>query len=387
MTNADTADPQGGGGVSEGEPVEGAADISEEEFENFGRLWVAYHPRLVAYIHARAPHLDSEDLASAVLESTMNALRRGKGPRRALRAYLFTAARARITRENDLLRRLEEAKSIVEQRRDMRSYQDILIGSALLDEVLATFSNRDRILLTEVVGQGAALNSVADKLRMTPAAASRRLYKAKRQLRSRWIQCHVDMTSAPPSCREVLRETGAVAAGLATEKSSQNFWDHVDSCDVCTPIVREATSSSRTLMTLIPAMTTGSGAAAVGVTGSQRRSRRRTKTSSKPVRIAIAVGLPTVAFAAALALQVALSAPQTADSLSGDSESGTVPSSAPERSSQAIPTTLGPTVSTEQGRVLDPPSALSLPDALRGWPDSGELRQCSWSADVLCNVP
>ena len=104
---------------------------------------------------------------------------------------------------------------------------------------------RDRALLIGVLGEERSVGEVAAQMQMSPAAASRRLYKVKGRLRSQWIQGHIDTAGAPGACRPYLEEAGIVLANLASPEREERFWEHVRGCDFCTEAIAGAQAASR----------------------------------------------------------------------------------------------------------------------------------------------
>lgn len=237
-------------------------------------LWRRYAAALTRYARRRAPGVDADDIVSEVFAQTLHALEQGHGTVEHPRAYLYAATRNQIAREQRRRQRLDaladhEAAAGELSARAEPTPSDL----TLVHEVLAGFSPTDQGLLFQVLGESRRLGDVAHDLGLTPAAASRRLYKVRSTFRARWIQIHVAVSEAPETCRPYLEVAGPVLAGTSTDAVAQEFWDHVHGCPVCPTIVAEARRGARTLAVVPPSVvlmslgvhgTTGDGTSSRG---------------------------------------------------------------------------------------------------------------------------
>lgn len=216
-------------------------------------LWIQYANSMLQFTRSKIPSdADAEDAVTRVFENTYRALLSGGGPSSNPRSYLFSAMRHEISREQyrrDQQTYLEEIPSI----RDglASANEDPGDKSGLLREVLLEFSESDRRLLYEVLGEGAKLRDIALELGISPPTASRRLYKIRPRLKARWTQRHIDLFEAPDSCLPSLTQAGEVLAGIAGKRTETSFWNHVNSCQWCPDRIARGSREARAIALLI----------------------------------------------------------------------------------------------------------------------------------------
>lgn len=359
-------------------------------------LWRRYAAALTRYARRRAPGVDADDIVSEVFAQTLHALEQGHGTVEHPRAYLYAATRNQIAREQRRRQRLDaladhEAAAGELSARAEPTPSDL----TLVHEVLAGFSPTDQGLLFQVLGESRRLGDVAHDLGLTPAAASRRLYKVRSTFRARWIQIHVAVSEAPETCRPYLEVAGPVLAGTSTDAVAQEFWDHVHGCPVCPTIVAEARRGARTLAVVPPSVvlmslgvhgTTGDGTSSRG--DSSAITARRSGIHGR-------FGVPLAAgILSAVVLGAIIVGPDLRDD-SGAAVAGapvvSAPSTPAPEPSTATPTpggiasaapTTPPTGPLTRGLSGPFATAFTIPEPSRG---TTTRHVCSWSVSTQCD--
>ncbi len=241
----------------------------------FGPLWDAYHPRVAAFVHRRAPRLDADDVASHVLEATLSATLGGLGPTRSTWSYLMQAARGEIARRSAALRHhIDPGHGFTFDSEPDPREPVPLETTELLRSVVESFPEQDRIVILDAMAGKRKTGAIAQDLGRDAPWVSRRIHKLRPRLQQRWIQLHVADDGGAPECRKTLAQTGRVLSGQAGAGSALKFWTHVDACDFCRPRVAEAEHSSRRLGLLLPlllipatAPESGTGLSGAGLSG------------------------------------------------------------------------------------------------------------------------
>jgi|GEM_PF-1014648 len=185
---------------------------------------------------------EADDLVSETFARLLAALRGGRGPDLAFRAYLLTTLR------NTFYDRTRRDRK-VEFTDDMSKHDP---GEAFDDPAIAgqerryaarafhRLPERWQVVLwhTEVEGETAA--DIAPLLGLTPNGVSALAYRARERLRQMYLQEHIN-ESPEANCRWTADRLGArVRGGLATRDSSK-VDEHLRGCSACTLLLLELT--------------------------------------------------------------------------------------------------------------------------------------------------
>lgn len=239
-----------------------SADLLEKvragDDEAFGEFWMQHHARVARYVARRAPDMDAEDIASAVLEATGSALRSGHGPTHAVHGYLYSAARSEIGRRRN---RAERERALLMDQADLSHHVHAGAGPApspegrrLLQDVIASFPAADARLLTALQVEDHDMARIGRHVGLQPAQVSRRIYKLRPRVQQRWVQAHVDAAGLRGEHADMLAHAGQVLSGQASPAVRRAFEDHVARCRQCAGRIDEARTDSRTLALLLPAL-------------------------------------------------------------------------------------------------------------------------------------
>jgi RNA polymerase sigma factor (sigma-70 family) len=191
--------------------------------------------RRLARVLVRDPS-DADDLVAEAFAKVLAALRLGRGPQVAFRAYLFTAVRHACYDRTRRDRRIELTG-------DLTKYETAG-GQTAGDQVVARLERsyavrafaklpeRWQVVLwhTEVEGEKPA--TIAAQLGLSPNAVAVLAYRARERLRQMYLQEHLN-DAGNPSCHRTTGRLGAyVRHGLARRERSR-VDAHLAACEAC----------------------------------------------------------------------------------------------------------------------------------------------------------
>ena len=180
------------------------------------------------------PH-DPDDVAQEAFLKVLRSILRGAGPRRGFAPYLLRTVRndaidrARRTHE-DAVEDLEDAApdSFVSPDGVDELFDRQLVRTAF-EGLPETW--RRILWLTEVEGE--TPRALAPQLGRSPNAISQLSRRAREGLRSAWLQAHLDVSGAAPTCRSVARDLDAHENGRLAPARSAAVASHLETCARC----------------------------------------------------------------------------------------------------------------------------------------------------------
>ncbi|MFE2349506.1 sigma-70 family RNA polymerase sigma factor [Kitasatospora cineracea] len=226
----------------------------------------------------------AEDLAGEVFARTLQALKAGKGPEFAVRAYLLTAVRnvaaawARSDRREQLVDDFtgfaEASAATVEF--DLADPGADAWALALADQRMvmrayAELPEDDRVVLWHTEVERESPKTVAVMLGKTANATAVQAHRARDRLAAAFLQAHVS-GSQESGCAGYANRLGAYARGSLRKRASAEVGKHVQDCTRCTAAYLELADINHGLRAVLPGgalLWVGSGwfavaAAAVG---------------------------------------------------------------------------------------------------------------------------
>ncbi|WP_067508442.1 sigma-70 family RNA polymerase sigma factor [Actinoplanes sp. TFC3] len=185
---------------------------------------------------------DVDDLVAETFAKVFAALRAGRGPLVAFRAYLTTTLRHVCYHRARRDRRLEFTD-------DLTRYDE---GQPFLDPALDRLERtyaarafralpdrwRDVLWRTEV--EGASPAEVAPQLGLTPNAVAVLAHRAREGLRRLYLQQHVAVAD-PPECRWAGERLGGRVRGRLAQRDSVRLENHLRWCAECRARLAEIT--------------------------------------------------------------------------------------------------------------------------------------------------
>lgn len=185
---------------------------------------------------------EADDLVSETFARLLAALRGGRGPDLAFRAYLLTTLRNTFYDRTRRDRKVEFTDDMTKHDPG-EEFDDPAIAGQERRYAARAFHRlpeRWQVVLwhTEVEGETAA--DIAPLLGLTPNGVSALAYRARERLRQMYLQEHIN-ESPEANCRWTADRLGArVRGGLATRDSSK-VDEHLRGCSACTLLLLELT--------------------------------------------------------------------------------------------------------------------------------------------------
>ncbi|WP_431679869.1 sigma-70 family RNA polymerase sigma factor [Kitasatospora sp. KL5] len=206
----------------------------------------------------------AEDLAGEVFARTLQALKAGRGPEFAVRAYLLTAVRnvaaawARSERREQLVDDFGSftrgsgaaieydladpgadawAMALADRRMVMRAYAEL--------------PEDDRVVLWHTEVERESPKTVAVMLGKTANATAVQAHRARDRLAAAFLQAHVS-GSQEQSCAAYANRLGAYARGSLRKRATTEVGRHVQECARCTAACLELADINHSLRAVLP---------------------------------------------------------------------------------------------------------------------------------------
>ncbi len=214
----------------------------------YGVLYERHRSAARALAHGLvADPADADDLVAETFAKVLAALRAGRGPLVAFRAYLNTTLRHVCYHRARRDRRLEFTD-------DLTRYDE---GQPFLDPALDRLERtyaarafqalpdrwRDVLWRTEV--EGASPAEVAPQLGLTPNAVAVLAHRAREGLRRLYLQQHVAVAD-PPECRWAGERLGGRVRGHLAPRDAGRLDTHLAWCSACRAQLDEVTEINQT---------------------------------------------------------------------------------------------------------------------------------------------
>ncbi|WP_235926411.1 sigma-70 family RNA polymerase sigma factor [Actinokineospora pegani] len=342
---------------------------------------------------ARSP-AEADDLVSEAFAKVLDALRQGKGPDAAFRAYLLTALRhtaydkTRRERKVELTEDVTQVSGVKPESVTVPFADPAVAGleRTMAARAFAALPERWQAVLwhTEVERQSPA--QVGPLLGLSPNGVSALAYRAREGLRQAYLQVHL-AGSSDEACRATADRLGAwVRGGLSTRERAQ-VESHLDGCARCRALAAELTEVNGSLSAVVApvvlgplaaaylassAATTGlvaggSGGLAAGAVATGARQGVLAGVSGAVVAAAVAVGVAATPVNLDAPLSVADGPPATSQQAPPPTPPASPPATAPPPSDAPPPTSARtppvPQVPEQSGQAAPPTptSPLSTP--------------------------
>ncbi|GGP70232.1 sigma-70 family RNA polymerase sigma factor [Saccharothrix coeruleofusca] len=379
--------PAGVQGPSDAELI---SSVRNGDVKAYGQLY----ERHVGAAHNLARQLarssaEADDLVSDAFAKVLDALRAGRGPDEAFRAYLLTALRHTAYDKTRRDRRLELADDVtaVSGAEAVTSvpFRDTALAGlerSLAAKAFASLPERWQTVLwhTEIEGQTPA--AVAPILGLTANGVSALAYRAREGLRQAYLQAHL-AESGSERCRATVGKLGAWTRGGLSKRETTQVEAHLDECVRCRSLAAELADVNGALRAVVAPLVLGLGAsgylaatagaakagtAALAAGGANGADGAVNALTSAPRQV-LGVAASAVALAVALVVGMNTDAPQqppaaqspspvptagpgqpSAPPPTGSSEPGTSPATTPPTTT----TTTGPSAPAPGGEPANP---------------------------------
>lgn len=230
----------------------------------FGKLYERHvgAARRLAQVLAR-DQSDADDLVAETFTRVLAAVRAGRGPDTAFRAYLLTTLRHALYDRARRERRVQYTDDLTPYER-LSSTDDPVVKrleTSYAARAFARLPERWRAVLwhTEVEGETPA--QVAPLLGLTANGVAALAYRARERLRQMYLQEHIDITDSPRCHWAGTHLAGYVRTQLARRDRSK-VEDHLAGCIRCRSLHRELTEENSGLRGVLAALLLGTAAPA-----------------------------------------------------------------------------------------------------------------------------
>ncbi|MFJ7280700.1 sigma-70 family RNA polymerase sigma factor [Kitasatospora sp. NPDC098663] len=206
----------------------------------------------------------AEDLAGEVFARTLQALRAGKGPEFAVRAYLLTAVRnvAAAWTRSERREQLVDDFSVFAQTSAAVVDLDLadpgadawamaMADQRMVMQAYAELPEDDRMVLWHTEVERESPKTVAVMLGKTANATAVQAHRARDRLAAAYLQAHLS-GSQDRTCEAYANRLGAYARGSLRKRASAEVGRHLQECDRCTAACLELTEINTGLRALLP---------------------------------------------------------------------------------------------------------------------------------------
>ncbi|MGF1432297.1 sigma-70 family RNA polymerase sigma factor, partial [Kitasatospora sp. LaBMicrA B282] len=207
----------------------------------------------------------AEDLAGEVFARTFQALKAGKGPEFAVRAYLLTAVRniaAAWTKGERREQLIDDFGSFSQSAAAATIEYDLadpgadawamaLADQRMVMQAFTELPEDDRVLLWHTVVEQESPKAVAVLLGKTANATTVQAHRARSKLAAGFLQAHVSGSQAA-GCEEYANRLGRYARGTLRKRAAAEVGDHVRGCERCTAALLELVELNHALRLLLP---------------------------------------------------------------------------------------------------------------------------------------
>lgn len=246
-------------------------------------LFTRHHEPAVRFAARLAGRSSADDLAAEAFSQVLSALRNGRGPDVAFRAYLITSIRnthinsrkrdGRLTWVGD-----HETTGSLTAAADETALRS---ESTLLAQAFATLPERWQTVLWHTSVEDDSTLEVGRLLGITPSAVAALAYRAREGLRQAYFSAHVAATD-DPSCQEIRESLPAYSRGRLGTLDSRRIEQHLDECSACAAVLADLRGITSDLPALlIPALLGSAGAAIHGRRPRKKRNQQAGRAAGK----------------------------------------------------------------------------------------------------------
>ncbi|WP_371480117.1 sigma-70 family RNA polymerase sigma factor [Kitasatospora sp. NBC_00315] len=206
----------------------------------------------------------AEDLAGEVFARTLQALRAGKGPEFAVRAYLLTAVRnvAAAWGRSERREQLVDDFGVFAQSSATAAKLDLadpgadawamaMADQRMVMQAFVELPEDDRVVLWHTEVERESPKTVAVMLGKTANATAVQAHRARDRLAAAFLQAHVS-GSQRQGCEAYANRLGAYARGSLRKRASAEVGKHLKECDRCTAACLELSEINHGLRALLP---------------------------------------------------------------------------------------------------------------------------------------
>jgi len=206
----------------------------------------------------------AEDLTAEVFARTLQALRAGKGPDIAVRAYLLTAVRniAASWSRSDRREQLVDDFTAFAASSPAVASVDVtdpgaddhamaLADRSMVVEAFRRLDESDQMVLWHTAVEEEKPQELAVLLGKTANAAAVQAHRARDRLAAAFLQAHI-AEAQTPECERHAGRLGALARGSLRKRASADLRAHLDTCERCSGAYFELVELNSSLRAILP---------------------------------------------------------------------------------------------------------------------------------------
>ncbi|EHR59629.1 sigma-70 family RNA polymerase sigma factor [Saccharomonospora cyanea] len=237
------------------------ASVRAGRIEEYGALYERHVGAAVRLARQLCPATaDADDVVSESFAKVLDALRDGKGPDHAFRAYLLTTVRHTAYSRARAAGRVRPTGDIGSVGRGTVSeFTDPAVEElerSLVARAFQRLPERWQTVLWHTVIEQQPVSEVAPLLGMSPNAVAALAYRARAGLRQEYLQAHLAETSSP-RCRATAGKLGAwTRDGLSLRERAQ-VEQHLDHCARCRALADELADVNASLRGVVAFLVLG----------------------------------------------------------------------------------------------------------------------------------
>lgn len=189
---------------------------------------------------------DSDDVVAEAFAQVLDLVRRGKGPDRAFRAYLFTTIR------HECGRRAKARKRVMPTDDDTQIDTAVPFGDGQLDDFEKTavraayesLPDRWRTVLWHLDVEGRKPQELGPLMDLSANSVSALVYRARSGLREAYLAQHVKTSQVgtqtePDDCGPIRERLASYVRGTAAKREAARVATHLQSCAACVDVHRD----------------------------------------------------------------------------------------------------------------------------------------------------
>jgi RNA polymerase sigma factor (sigma-70 family) len=240
--------------------------------------YAALFSRYAYAAHRLARHLgqreDAEDVVAEAFARVLDLVRRGKGPDKAFRAYLFTTIR------HESGRRAKARQRVVPTDDESQIDRVVPFGAGALDDfetaavrsAYDSLPDRWRAVLWHLDIEGRKPQDLGPLLGLSPNSVSALVYRARSGLRQAYLQQHVKVDgAASTTCRAVRDGLSGFVRRTASTRDRERIGAHLETCAACMAVhvdlqeVNQQVGATVTPVAVTAVLAGGGGLATTGL--------------------------------------------------------------------------------------------------------------------------
>lgn len=209
--------------------------------------------------------VSADDVVSDAFVGVLTAIRSGRGPEEAFRAYLYTAVRNGAAALRARAARTIGVDDPAEYETPEETPDPVVAAfeSQLVQRAFTSLPERWQAVLWYSEVEAMKPAAIAPLLGVSPNGVSALLVRAREGLRDAYVAAHVEATDdARPECRWTAERLGGHARGTLSARDRRKVLAHLDDCSDCRIMALEAAEVTRGLhLVVAPLVLGGAGTA------------------------------------------------------------------------------------------------------------------------------